>query len=115
MIMAFVLSQALFAQISITSNGLLTWENRAQIYRVDTTRTVQVDVGTAGGNQTWDFTNLPDSGPTLAQELTRSANTPFASIKPVKKRIEYTISQSSESITGFFFLVYSRRFFIISY
>lgn len=49
---------ALFAQTDISSNDLLGAMGKVQNYEISVDNVIQVDVGSAGPNQTWDFRNV---------------------------------------------------------
>lgn len=66
------------AQISITSNTLTGWVGFTQTIHTDTSGSVTIEVGEAGPNQTWDFTNLPSDGFSIVQEMKTAASTPYA-------------------------------------
>ncbi len=52
-------TQFTFAQITITSTDLLNLIDINQVVEYDTSYTIPVDVGTAGPDQTWNFTDVP--------------------------------------------------------
>ena len=68
-----------FSQISVTSNSLKNWLGIEQMIGADTTGFVSVDVGSAGENQMWDFTNFQGQASFVATyELFEAQNTPHA-------------------------------------
>lgn len=65
------------AQISVTSGDILGLIGDSQIIESDTTASVTVNVGSAGANQTWDFTAVTVDGFRTTQSFSASAGTPF--------------------------------------
>ena len=58
-IFAILLCSSLVAQISITATDILNFIGTTEFKEYDdTTGTITVNVGNAGANQSWDFTNV---------------------------------------------------------
>ncbi len=73
---------SLHAQISITSDHLFQMVGQKMMMQIDTTESIDLDVGEAGANQTWDFSSLTLQGAFVDQELKNASDTPYQSIFP---------------------------------
>lgn len=78
----FVLPSVTVAQISVTSADILGLIGNSQSMELDTTGSIIVNVGSAGANQTWDFTSVTVQGFAITQNFTSPSGTPFESDFP---------------------------------
>ncbi len=77
-----LLPLAASAQITVTSNDILGLIGKSQIFELDTTKSITVNVGTAGGNQTWDFRSLILRANNFTYQFLAPQGTPFAANFP---------------------------------
>lgn len=66
------------AQITITPNDLSGLAGKTQIYEEDVSGSLMVNVGSAGANQVWDFSNLVLEAESRTQQFIAPQGTPFA-------------------------------------
>lgn len=71
------------AQVTITSTDFFGLIGEHQLVNEETSETgITVDVGSAGANQTWDFTSVVLSGESFSRTFSDPADTPFAAEFP---------------------------------
>ncbi len=81
-ILMMVFGNALFAQISISSEDVLNLIGISGVVELDTTENVTVNVGSSGANQMWDFTSDVIVGTSYDFEYITPEGTPLASEFP---------------------------------
>jgi hypothetical protein len=70
------------AQITVTSNDVLSLLGKTQVTRDDTTGSVTVNVGASGANRTWDFRAQAINGENFSSDYVTPQSTPFAAQFP---------------------------------
>lgn len=94
-------SQFALAQVTITSSDIMGILGSTQVTESDTTENVQVDLGSSGANQTWDFTTVP----TQIEHETHfidPAGTPFENQFPDANFVQLLDISSGDTIQQFY-------------
>lgn len=86
------------AQITISSADILGLIGASQTYTEKTDGSTAVDVGSAGPNQTWDFSSLSITGETFTQSYLAPAGTPFEAEAPGANMV---ISAVFDTVTSY--------------
>lgn len=76
-ILIIVYSQFLFAQITVTADDILGQIGSTHNIETDTTGSININVGTAGSNQSWDFSSVPVQGIASTISYINPSGTPF--------------------------------------
>jgi len=95
---SFLLSICAFAQPTLNLGGLPGIGTTVQTSSVNATG---ITSGSAGANQTWDFTAFPDTGAIDSITFVSPASTPFVSNFPAAT-IAYKVSSDSLEAYGYF-------------
>lgn len=101
---AVIISAPAAAQPSITGDDFLNMRGRSQTI-VDADlfpNTMTVDVGSAGANQTWNFSTLSVTGETASRHFVDPANTPFAGDFPGANFATFSTVSDGESSIQFY-------------
>lgn len=101
-IFVFILAVHTFAQISVTSNSLMSWMDITQTIEADTSGSVAVNVGSAGANQMWDFSGFTGQSYTADYNMFPSQQTPYAADYPAAN-YAFKIDMSFDGNTGTFY------------
>ena len=91
------------AQIEVTATDFLNLRGQSQILETDTTGSVTVNVGSAGGNQVWDFRNLSLQTESVDQAFLAPQNTPYGAQFPQSNFVQSTTDPAD---SGFVFYIY---------
>ena len=83
-----------FAQISVTDSDVLGLLGQTQVVEIDTAGDVAINLGSAGANQTWDFSSIAVNGIQLTVLFENPAGTPFASDFPTANLVRSTSDSS---------------------
>ena len=89
-------SYSTFAQISITNNDVLALMGVSQVVETDTTGSMTINVGSAGANQSWDFTGVSVQGYTLSTSFISPQGTPLETYFPSSNFV-YSFTDTSGS------------------
>ena len=79
-----------FAQITITASDFMGLKGDSAVVAEDTTGFVEVDVGSPGANQTWDFSALNPQGLETYVKFVDPSETPFSDLYPAANIVEYS-------------------------
>ena len=86
-----------FAQISLTSTDALNWIGLSQTIEYDTTFSITVDVGSAGPNQSWNFSSIPTHLENTVSIIS-PAGTPFEDDFPTANFVEFYNMSAGDTV-----------------
>lgn len=102
-------------QISLTSDDLLGLIGSTCIVLADTTDSITVDVGSAGENQTWDFSFLQLHGITENYSFVNPNQTVYADSFPQANLVQHLFFDINQSHTYTFFDVRPQYMNVVGY
>lgn len=89
-ILILVYSQFSFAQITVTADNILGQIGSTYNMETDTTGSISINVGTAGSNQSWDFSTVPVQGIVSITSYINPSGTPFANDFPEANFVQHS-------------------------
>ncbi len=91
------------AQITIASTDVLSLLGKTQITRDDTLGSVTVNLGAAGGNQTWDYRTQVISGENFTTDYVLPQTTPYAAQFPQANFTQKVTFQDASAGTAYLY------------
>lgn len=95
---------AAFAQITVTSNDLLSLVGKSHTFEDDTTGSITVNVGSAGTNQIWDFRSVVLQADRFTNQFLALQGTPFAAQFPQANLVQKITSPSEPDAAAYLYL-----------
>lgn len=94
--------QIVWAQISITSGDVLGLIGQTHLLEEDDTGSITVNVGSAGANQSWDFSSIQIQGETGEFQYLSPAGTPFVNDFPQSNMVMLFDLSSGDTTAQFY-------------